>query len=296
MTRSPKPRKGRAWLLAARPQTLPASIAPVLVGLALGYADRDGHLDPAMAAVCLLFALLMQIASNYINDLYDYLKGSDGEDRQGPKRAVAEGWISPRAMRWGIGIVLFAACVVGSLALLQGGWVMLWVGIGCVLGAYLYTAGPYPLAYHGGGDVLVIAFFGLVPACGTYYLQTATLTHDALLAGTLCGLVADALLVVNNYRDRAQDKRSGKRTLVVRFGARFGAYFYLLLGLAACWFCLVFAVNGRVYAALLPQLFLLWHIYNWKALIQGNNLNQVLARTGKGILLYALLLAAGFIF
>ena len=291
------PHGWRAWLLAARPKTLPASLAPVLVGLSLAYASSGGELKVIPAIVCLTFALLMQVASNYINDLYDYLKGSDGADRLGPKRAVAEGWITPRGMRCGIGVVLAVACLVGSTALWYGGWPLLVVGLLCMLGAYLYTGGPYPLAYSGWGDVLVLIFFGLVPVGGTYYLQTTTLTHEAILSGTLCGFVSVALLVVNNYRDRKQDKQNEKRTLVVRFGRRFGLYFYLILGLAACWFCMVFAVHGYVYAALLPQLYIVWHIRSWRTMLraEGRELNAVLAQTGLGVLLFSLLLSAGFL-
>ena len=287
----------RAWLLAARPKTLPASIAPVLIGTGLLIADPQVHLKVLPTLVCFLFALWMQIASNLINDLYDFLKGSDGKDRLGPRRATAEGWITPRAMRWGIGIVLLCACLTGCLALYYAGWPLIVVGIACVAGAYAYTSGPYPLAYKGWGDVLVFLFFGVVPVCTTYWIQAGRLTQEVVLASVLCGAVVDTLLVLNNFRDRVEDSLSGKRTLIVRYGVSFGRYFYLILGLSACWFCLVFAVEGYVFAAVLPQVYLFFHISSWRRMVRigsGRELNRILAETGRNIFLYALLLATGF--
>lgn len=292
------PHSLRAWLLAARPKTLPASAAPVLIGLALAAADRGLSLTPAPAIACLLFALLMQIASNFINDLYDYLKGSDDSGRLGPKRACAEGWISPRAMQIGIVLTVALACVAGFVALAYSGWPLLAVGAACVVGAYFYTTGPYPLSYNGWGDAMVVVFFGVVPVCATYWVQAGHVSGDALLASVLCGVVVDTLLVLNNYRDCAQDRAHGKRTLIVRFGERFGLYFYLVLGLSACWFCLVFAVSGYLWAAVLPQIYLVLHIRSWRQMVRirrGRALNAVLGQTGRNIFLFALLLSAGFL-
>ncbi|MGI6218277.1 MAG: 1,4-dihydroxy-2-naphthoate polyprenyltransferase [Bacteroidaceae bacterium] len=292
------PHSLRAWLLAARPKTLPASAAPVLIGLALAAADRGLSLTPAPAIACLLFALLMQIASNFINDLYDYLKGSDDSGRLGPKRACAEGWISPRAMQIGIVLTVALACVAGFVALAYSGWPLLAVGAACVVGAYFYTTGPYPLSYNGWGDAMVVVFFGVVPVCATYWVQAGHVSGDALLASVLCGVVVDTLLVLNNYRDCAQDRAHGKRTLIVRFGERFGLYFYLVLGLSACWFCLVFAVSGYLWAAVLPQIYLVLHIRSWRQMVRirrGRALNAVLGQTGRNIFFFALLLSAGFL-
>lgn len=292
------PHSLRAWLLAARPKTLPASAAPVLIGLALAAADRGLSLTPAPAIACLLFALLMQIASNFINDLYDYLKGSDDSGRLGPKRACAEGWISPRAMQIGIVLTVALACVAGFVALAYSGWPLLAIGAACVVGAYFYTTGPYPLSYNGWGDAMVVVFFGVVPVCATYWVQAGHVSGDVLLASVLCGVVVDTLLVLNNYRDCAQDRAHGKRTLIVRFGERFGLYFYLVLGLSACWFCLVFAVSGYLWAAVLPQIYLVLHIRSWRQMVRirrGRALNAVLGQTGRNIFLFALLLSAGFL-
>ena len=138
----------------------------------------DGHFQWLPALICCLFAGLMQIAANFINDLFDYLKGTDREDRLGPERACAQGWISPRAMRNGIIVTVLFACLIGSALLFYAGWELIIVGRLCVLFAFLYTTGPYPLSYNGWGDVLVIVFFGFVPVGGTYYVQALTWTSD----------------------------------------------------------------------------------------------------------------------
>lgn len=156
----------RAWLLAARPKTLTGAAVPVMLGCALAASDASFALLPAV--LCFLFAFLMQIDANLINDLWDYLKGSDGKDRLGPERACAQGWITPRAMRRGIALVTLAACLSGCCLLFWGGWWLVAVGAACVLFAFLYTAGPYPLAYHGWGDALVLIFFGFVPVGCTF--------------------------------------------------------------------------------------------------------------------------------
>ena len=208
-----KPGVFRAWVLASRPKTLAAAAVPVLVGCALAYSD--GCFRWPEALLCTLFALLMQIDANLINDLFDYLKGSDRGDRLGPRRACAEGWIAPRAMKRGILCTTLVACVAGLGLLRYGGPELIAVGAVCVLFAFLYTAGPYPLAYHGWGDLLVVLFFGFVPVGCIYYIMCHSWTADAAVASLACGLAIDTLLMLNNYRDREQDALSGKRTLVV---------------------------------------------------------------------------------
>ncbi len=286
----------KAWLLAIRPKTLPAAAAPVLIGTGLIVMNPSLKLQWQPTLICFLFAFLMQIASNLINDLFDYLKGSDREDRLGPKRATAEGWITPKAMKTGILINLILACGIGSLALLYAGWELIIVGITCIIFAFFYTTGPYPLSYHGWGDLLVILFFGFVPVGGTYWIQAHQWTPEVTLASLICGLVVDTLLVLNNYRDRAQDLMSGKRTLVVRFGEPFGRYFYLFLGIFSSWLCLAFIFGGHLYAAILPQFYLLFHITTWKkmaTLRSGYALNEVLSLTGRNIFLFAFFLFIG---
>lgn len=286
----------RAWILAARPKTLTGAITPVMIGTAL--ATMDGHFQWLPALICCLFACLMQIAANFINDLFDYLKGTDRDDRLGPERACAQGWISPRAMRTGIIITIAVACLIGSALLFFAGWELMIVGIVCVLFAFLYTTGPYPLSYNGWGDILVIIFFGFIPVGGTYYVQALTWTPDVTVASLISGLLIDTLLVVNNYRDREADARSGKRTVIVRFGEKFGRYFYLILGLIAALLCLWFIHTGHYYAALLPQLYLILHFLTWKKMVKiysGKKLNSILGETSRNMLLMGILLSLGFL-
>ena len=240
----------------------------------------------------------MQIDANLINDLWDYLKGSDGEDRLGPERACAQGWITPKSRRLGIAATTLAACAAGCGLIAYGGWWLIAVGAACVLFAFLYTAGPYPLAYHGWGDMLVLLFFGFVPVGCTYYVLCGGWTWQVAVVAAACGLVIDTLLMVNNYRDREQDARSGKRTLVVRLGERAGQRLYLLSGFAAAALCLGLWGDGRTWAALLPLLYLPPHVAAWRRMIRigrGRELNAVLGATSRNILLFGLLLTLGLL-
>ena len=286
----------KAWILAARPKTLAAAATPVLLGCALAYTDGIFQWIPAI--LCFLFAFSMQIDANFINDYYDYLKGSDREDRLGPERACAQGWITLSAMKQGMIFITLLSCFWGLLLLKYCGLEMIPVGLLCVLFAFLYTAGPYPLAYHGWGDVLVIVFFGFVPVGCTYYTMAHDWTWNVTIACAACGLVSDLLLMLNNYRDREQDKISGKRTLVVRFGEPAGRWAYLVLGILAVGLCSFYAFNGYLMASLLPILFLILHFTTWREMIriyQGKELNIVLGKTARNIVVFGLLLSLGLI-
>lgn len=286
----------KAWILAARPKTLAAAATPVLIGCSLAYAVGAFQWIPAM--LCFLFAFSMQIDANFINDYYDYLKGSDREDRLGPERACAQGWITLSAMKKGMIVTTLLSCFWGLLLLRYCGWEMIPVGLLCVLFAFLYTAGPYPLAYHGWGDVLVIVFFGFVPVGCTYYTMAHDWTWDVTIGCAACGLVSDLLLMLNNYRDREQDKISGKRTLIVRFGEKAGRYAYLWLGIMAAGLCSYYAFHGHLLASILPLLFLILHFTTWRAMVrifQGKELNLVLGKTARNIVVFGLLLSLGLI-
>ena len=286
----------KAWILAARPKTLAAAATPVLLGCALAYTDGIFQWIPAI--LCFLFAFSMQIDANFINDYYDYLKGSDREDRLGPERACAQGWITLSAMKKGMIFITLLSCFWGLLLLKYCGLEMIPVGLLCVLFAFLYTAGPYPLAYHGWGDVLVIVFFGFVPVGCTYYTMAHDWTWNVTIACAACGLVSDLLLMMNNYRDREQDKISGKRTLIVRFGEKAGRYAYLILGILAVGLCTIYAFNGYLMASLLPILFLILHFTTWREMVriyQGKALNIVLGKTARNIVVFGLLLSLGLI-
>lgn len=289
-----KKNSGRAWLLAARPKTLAGAAVPVLIGCSFSYAY--GVFEPVVALLCFLFAFLMQIDANFINDLFDYLKGSDGAERLGPERACAQGWISPGAMRTGIVLTTLLACLAGLCLLCYSGPELIAVGAFCVLFAFLYTAGPYPLAYHGWGDVLVLVFFGLVPVGCTFYIMAGTLTWPVGLGALACGLVVDTLLMVNNYRDREQDARNGKNTLVVLWGESAGGWLYLGLGGAASLLCLGIFWGVNWFAALLPLFYLVPHVCTWRKMLkirEGKALNGILAETSRNMLLFGILLAVG---
>ena len=288
-----------AWFLAARPKTLTGAIIPVLLGSALAFSD--GEFKPLPALLCALFACGMQIAANFINDLFDFQKGTDRKDRLGPPRACAEGWITPGAMKLGIGCALLLSCLAG-LALLftvwgqlpHGGWELVVLGVVCILFAFLYTT---LLSYLGWGDVLVLVFFGFVPVCGTYYVQAYTLNMDVLVLSLVSGLAIDTLLMVNNYRDREQDAVSGKCTLVVRYGRKFGENMYLGLGIAATLFCLWFVNTGRltlIEFIWAPCVYLCMHALTWRKMVKirsGKGLNRILGATSRNMLFLGILLA-----
>lgn len=209
--------RGRAWVLAARPITLTAAIAPVLVGVGLAASHDTLRWAPALAA--LLGAMLIQIGTNFANDYYDFVRGGDTEDRVGPVRVTQAGILSPDTVKRGIVVVLGGAMLVGVYLVSVAGWPILWIGMASVSCAVLYTGGPYPLAYHGLGDVFVFVFFGLVAVGGTYFVQALSWPPDAVLAGIGIGALSTAILIVNNLRDIDTDKKAGKRTLAVRLGA-----------------------------------------------------------------------------
>lgn len=268
-------------------------MVPVALACAMAYAYGSFRWFPALT--CAVFAGLMQIASNLINDLYDFLKGADREDRLGPKRATAQGWITPRAMRMGIVLVVLLACATGCLLVSQAGWWLVAVGAACVLFAFLYTL---VLSYWGFGDLLVLVFFGLVPVVATFYLQTSFVCLPVVISAVACGLVIDTLLVLNNYRDREADAISGKHTVVVLFGEMFGKWLYLLLGFVACALAFSLFVFGRYAAAFMPLLYLLPHLQTWRMMVRinkGRELNSVLGQTSRNIAFFGILFAIGWL-
>ncbi|MCU0699917.1 MAG: 1,4-dihydroxy-2-naphthoate polyprenyltransferase, partial [Myxococcaceae bacterium] len=216
-----------AWALATRPKTLVAGFVPVAVGLAVAF--KLGRLEWLPALGTLVGALLIQIGTNLFNDAYDFKRGADTTDRLGPPRATQQGWLSPEAvMRGAIGCFALAF-VVGLYLVSVAGWPLLVVGVVSLLAGYAYTGGPFPLAYHGLGDVFVLVFFGLVAVGGTVFVQTQTVSVLALLAGVPVGALGVALLAVNNVRDAKTDVLANKRTLVVRLGVAFGKAEYVAM-------------------------------------------------------------------
>ena len=285
-----------AWVLAVRPYSLGASIIPVAVGSALAWSD--GGFRPVVALLCALFAVLTQCIANLVNDLCDFRRGADRPDRLGPDRAFAKGYITLPAMKAGIACFTVAAGAVGCGLLFFGGWQLIFVGLACLFFAYVYTAGPWPLAYNGLGDVAVVAFFGIVPTGFTYLLQTGSWTPQITAAAAACGLVIDTMLWVNNFRDRAEDARCGKRTLVVLLGERVGRWGYLCLGVAALALCLSLGFDGRPWAALLPLLYGIPFFRTWSKMVRinhGDELNVCLGETARNMQLFGLLLTLGIL-
>ena len=284
------------WIEAARPRTLPAAIAPVLVGAALAW--HDGGFSAGASALCLGFALLVQIGTNFANDYYDFVRGADTAARVGPRRAVAAGLIAPATMQRAM-IATFAAALVSGLGLIAwGGPRLLAIGVASIACGLAYTGGPWPLAYHGLGDVFVFLFFGLVAVGGTYFVQARTLSIEALLAGVPVGLLAANILVVNNYRDVETDTLAGKRTLVVRWG-RAAARTQFVASLAvALALPLVFLARGHGVACLLPLAIAPLAGRHVRQLREGKTPGELIAllgATGRLLALYAVLFSAGLV-
>ena len=290
----------KAWLLAARPKTLTGALVPVMIGLALAWTDAkqyDGDVfSPVAAVLCVLFAMLMQVDANFINDFFDYARGNDDEaTRLGPLRACTQGWVKIESMKKAIATTTIVACLVGLPLVYFGGMEMIIIGLLCVAFCFLYTT---HLSYIGMGDVLVLVFFGIVPVCITYYIQLHTCTWQVFIASIACGLVIDGLLIVNNYRDRDNDKRDGKKTLVVEIGAEATEWLYLSLGVTALLLGLVFWLNGHVLAFVLPIIYLVLHLFTWlkmRRINHGRQLNECLAETARNMFVYGLCVALGLL-
>ena len=216
----------KAWVIASRPKTLIAAAAPALVGTGLASLHGVRAWLPALAAM--VGGILIQIGTNFANDYYDFLRGGDTAERVGPVRVTQAGILPPRTVRTGMIVVLAAAMLVGVYLVWVAGWPIVWIGLTSVACAVLYTGGPYPLAYHGLGDLFVFVFFGLVAVGGTYYVQGLSWPPDALLAGAGLGALSTAILVVNNLRDIETDTKANKRTLAVRLGPGATKVEYLL--------------------------------------------------------------------
>jgi 1,4-dihydroxy-2-naphthoate octaprenyltransferase len=284
------------WIGAARPRTLPAAAAPVLLGSALAW--HVGKFSPVAAALCFAFAVLVQIGTNFANDYYDFVKGADNADRVGPRRAVAAGLVSPATMRSAMIAVFTAAFLVGLGLLPWGGWPLLLIGIASIVCGVAYTGGPWPLGYLGLGDIFVFLFFGLIAVGATYFVQTGELNEQAVLAGSAIGALAANILVVNNYRDVVTDAAAGKRTLVVRFGRGFARAQFLGAWVIALGVPLAFVAQGHRRWLLLPWLLapLAWtHTRRLRQSTMPAELIALLGDTGKILALYSLFFSASLV-
>lgn len=277
-----------------RLRTLPVSVAGVLA--AMGYARLYGGIKPVPAMLCMVFAVLAQIASNFANEYFDYKAGLDRPGREGPRRGVTEGDITPARMRFATFFTLAVACCVGLSLVAYGGWWLVAAGAVIALGALAYSAGPYPLSRHALGEVAVVIFFGVVPVSLTFYVQEGCFVPVVLTGGLAIGLMGANILIVNNYRDVEDDAAVGKTTLAVKFGRTAASALYLIDGLAAV--ALMWPAWRMLPAGALavPGIYVALHILLWSKLRHGRGraLNPVLGMTAMLMALYALgfLLAA----
>lgn len=307
-----KTNSAKAWFLASRPKTLTGAIVPVAIALALAWHDlSSGQVGVAGSAalsgvgrtflwwpalLCMLFACMMQIDANLVNDYYDCARGIDAEDRLGPERACSQGWVTMSAMRKALVLVTLLSALIGLPLIYWGGWQMVVVGVACIVFCYLYTT---LLSGKAMGDILVLVFFGWVPVCTTYFLQTGVITLDCLLLATGCGLATDNLLIVNNFRDRETDKKHGKMTLVTLIGEKATLALFLLLGLAALLLALYAIIPADRYMEKLVLFYWFFLLFVWqkmRTIRRGRELNKVLGMTALSILLYGITVCLALLF
>ena len=292
-----EPTSWQAWWLAIRPKTLPAAVAPAVVGTAL--AVKDGVFIPLTALAALVCALLIQIGANLANDYLDYVKGTDIAERTGPRRVAQSGLIALPRLRLGIAATFALAAMVGAYLVYVGGWPILIIGLASLLSALAYTGGPWPIGYHGLGDLFVFIFFGLAGVCGTYYVQAHGITPVVVVAALPVGALTVAILVINNLRDIDTDRKTGKRTLAVMLGPKATRLEYVLLLALAFGVPLLFWLAGWSS----PWMLLPWvslplaaHLVrNVYQIPGGPALNKMLAGTANLDLLFCILFAAGLV-
>jgi len=312
MTAATDVSQAEAWLMAARPQTLPAGAAPVLMGVALAVAG--GVFAPAPAVAALVGALLIQIGTNFANDYFDAVKGADTADRQGFTRVTAGGLIPPRRVKLATAVAYGLALLVGCYLVFVGGVPILVLGLASILAGVLYTGGPYPYGYYGLGDLFVFVFFGLAAVTGTYYVQAVasleagafpvtlprgTLPPDVLVASLAAAGLTTAILVVNNVRDMETDADAGKDTLAVMLGYTWSRVeFVTMLALAyavpvVLWLGFAYTPGVLLPLATVPLAVLVARTVTTQT--AGDPLNAALERTGQLLALYAVLFAAGLV-
>ncbi|MBK7104365.1 MAG: 1,4-dihydroxy-2-naphthoate polyprenyltransferase [Ignavibacteriae bacterium] len=284
------------WILASRPKTLPAAVVPVLIGTSIvSFETKVNFLASAVALIC---AVLIQIGTNFVNDLYDYLSGADNETRKGPLRVLASGLITVSEMKFAIILVFSVTFFLGLYLVYISTWITLLIGLLSIFAGIAYTAGPYPLAYNGLGDVFVFLFFGVVGTVGTYYVQVVEVSTLAIWASIPVGALITNILVVNNYRDIDEDKEVGKNTLAVKMGRRFTQYQYLVFMILSylILFVVYFTYNQRLFV-FLPLLTLPLSIKLIRMIFSytGKELNKTLELTAKLSAFYGFLFAIGIL-
>ena len=285
------------WWLAIRPKTLPAAASGVVIGSALAWANGLFQFAPALAALCV--ALLLQIGSNVANDVFDFERGADTFERQGPLRVTQAGLLTPVQVKRGMWAIFGLAAMFGLYLVTLRGWVIIAIGLAAIFSAIAYTGGPFPLGYYGLGDVFVFIFFGVVAVTGTYYVQAGSVSAAAWWMSVPIGLIITAILAVNNLRDLENDRKAGKHTLAVLLGARFARIEYVL-----CMAIAYLLLPVLIFLNIVPTLSLLAWLsipIAWKTLRvvftqEGSPLNAALAGTGQTVLAYSVLFWLGILF
>jgi 1,4-dihydroxy-2-naphthoate octaprenyltransferase len=285
-----------SWIIASRPRTLLAAFVPVMVGSAVAF--NEGKLNIIFSLAALICSVLIQVGTNFTNDLYDFLNGADTVKRKGPRRVLASGLISVNEMKAAVIITFLTSFLIGLYLVYHGGFVILVIGVLSIIAGFAYTAGPYPLAYNALGDIFVFMFFGIVGTVGTYFLHTQNLSIISFISSVPVGALVTNILVVNNYRDVDEDKATGKRTLAVKFGKNFTRYqFIFLIAISFIVPLLLFVFFNASIFIFLPYLTLpiaykaITMIYT----LTGIELNKTLELTAKLSAIYGLLFSAGFV-
>lgn len=294
---SDKPNFIQTWWLAIRPRTLPAAASGVVMGCALAWYDNSFQLLPALT--CLLIALLLQIGSNVANDVFDFERGADTAERLGPIRVTQAGLLTPTQVKLGMLVIFGLAAMLGLYLAALRGWTVILLGIAAMISAVAYTGGPFPLGYHGLGDIFVFIFFGLAAVAGTYFVQVGSVSSVAWWMAVPVGLIVTAILVVNNLRDLESDRKTGKHTLAVRLGERGAKIEYILLmSIAYLIVPILVTVRMAPVGALFAWLSLPIAIRTLRVVLTqtGRPLNAALAGTGQTALMFSLFFWLGLLF
>ncbi|MCB9249595.1 MAG: 1,4-dihydroxy-2-naphthoate polyprenyltransferase [Ignavibacteriales bacterium] len=284
------------WILASRPKTLLAAVVPVVTGTSIvSYETKVNFIASAVALLC---SVLIQVGTNFVNDLYDYLSGADSDTRKGPTRALASGMLTVKEMKFAIFLVFAVTFILGLYLVYISTWITLLIGLLSIFAGIAYTAGPYPLAYNGLGDVFVFLFFGIIGTVGTYYVQVVDVSALVLWSSIPVGALITNILVVNNYRDIDEDREVGKNTLAVKMGRKFTRYQYLIFMILSylILFVVYFTYNQRLFV-FLPLLTLPLAIKLIRMIFHysGNELNKTLELTAKLSAFYGFLFAVGIL-
>ena len=284
------------WIIAIRLKTLPAAISPVLLGSSLSY--KYGYFSSLIFFMTLFAAILIQIGTNFANDVYDFEKGTDRDDRLGPIRATQAGLISPKKMKFSMLGTFSIAILVGCYLAWIGGLPIVFIGIASIIAGIAYTGGPYPLGYNGFGELFVFLFFGIIAVPGTYFLQAGTFTYLSIWLGSCMGMLSAAILVVNNIRDIDTDKVTGKKTLAVYFGILFSYIEFIILIIGPYLILLYLMINKNLDSSIYIVFFSL--PIGLKLIFElitntGIKLNTVLSSTAKLLFIFSLLCSIGLV-